>query len=66
MTSPPAERAEGTEFRLVVWTTPGLPWRARVVGADDSERDFANPFELARFLAWPTPPQPGKSGRGLR
>lgn len=53
----------GIEFRLTVWCLAGSGWRARVISADAAEREFASPFELARYLAWPVPPiEPGPQG----
>ena len=57
--------SEGFEFRLTVWPASGAGWRARVVAPDDSRREFASPFELARYLAWPLAPV-AKDGKGLR
>lgn len=54
------------EFRLFVWTSPSLGWRARITGVDDFEREFTSPFELARFVAWPVANATGKRGPGLR
>ncbi len=58
MTDTPAD-AGTIEFRIVVWMAPGESWHARVVApADRTERDFANPFERARF-----PARPGRACR---
>ena len=57
---------DGLEFRLTVWTGRGTRWHARVVAADATEVEFANPFELARYLAWPGPPAAREPGKGLR
>ena len=66
MQQPPVDAGPGTEFQLVVWTRPGLPWRARIVAADRSEQDFSDPFELARFLSSPRLPRAGRPTSGLR
>ena len=42
------------DLRLTVWSAQD-GWHARLVGADLTERDFASPFELARFLAQAAP-----------
>jgi hypothetical protein len=57
---------EGLEFRLTVWTGRGTHWRARVIAADATEVEFANPFELARYVAWPGLPAAKERGKGLR
>lgn len=44
---------EGMQFQLVVSMSRDSGWRAAVVGPDATERVFASPFELARYLAWP-------------
>jgi len=60
-----ADDAARAEFRLFVWISPSRGWRARVVGADAFERDFASPFELARFVVRPITAA-GPRGPGLR
>jgi len=57
---------EGMEFRLTVWPAGGTGWRARVIAPDASEHEFASPFELARYLAWPVAAPGNKPGKGLR
>ncbi|MEO5882658.1 MAG: hypothetical protein ABIQ06_09605 [Caldimonas sp.] len=54
------------ELRLVIWFEQGSGWRARVSGPGVAEREFASPFELARFVAWPLAKTPPGSGAGLR
>lgn len=54
------------EMRLVVWLGPGPVWRACISGPGLDEREFASPFELARFVAWPLGPPVRGGGRGLR
>jgi len=54
------------ELRLVIWFDAGARWRARVSGSGIAEREFASPFELARFVAWPLALPPQGSGPGLR
>lgn len=55
------------ELRLLVWVEHGSGWRARVSGPGLDEREFASPFELARFVAWPVAKTPlGGGGGGLR
>ena len=55
------------EMRLVVWFEHGTAWRARVSGPGLEDREFASPFELARFVAWPVARAPSTGGgRGLR
>ena len=65
MTDTPADTRR-IEFKLVVWTAPGQPWRGRGVAADDAERDFANPFSLSRVLASPALPPRRARGEGMR
>ncbi|MCE9658541.1 MAG: hypothetical protein K8R60_08270 [Burkholderiales bacterium] len=60
----PPDRAP-VELRLVVWYEAGTSWRARISGAGIAEREFASPFELARFVAWPLAPAL-RGGSGLR
>lgn len=60
-----AYAAARVEFRLIVWVHPSHGWRARLIGADASERDFASPFELVRFVSWPVRVADGP-GSGLR
>lgn len=59
-------RSEGVEFRLTVWLGGEAGWRARVVAPDATEHEFASPFELARYLAWPHALPTTESGKGLR
>ncbi len=40
------------DLRLTVWSAQD-GWHARLVGADMTERDFASPFELARYVSGP-------------
>lgn len=58
--------SEGIEFRLTVWLGGETGWHARVVAPDASERVFASPFELARFVAWPAVLVANDNGKGLR
>lgn len=57
---------EGVEFRLTVWLGGEAGWHARVVAPDASEHEFASPFELARYLAWPGLPAAKNHDKGLR
>jgi len=57
---------EAIEFRLTVWLGGEAGWHARVVAPDASERVFASPFELARFVAWPGSPVTKDERKGLR
>lgn len=57
-------------LNLTVWSAQD-GWHARLVGADTPQRDFASPFELARFLAQTAPvaapgPTPSSTRGGLR
>jgi len=61
-----ARRGEGVEFRLTVWLASGSGWHARVVAPDTTEHEFASPFELARYLAWPHAVPASDHGTGLR
>ena len=56
---------KGVEFRLTVWLGHETGWHARVVGPDNTEHEFASPFELARYVAWPGPTRDGNN-HGLR
>ncbi len=53
----PADPHDGAGRQVQLTVTLGAPgterWHARVVMADASVIEFASPFELARFLAWP-------------
>jgi hypothetical protein len=60
----PDDRA--IELRLTVWPCGRTGWHARLVAADASEREFASPFDLARYLAWPGLLPWRDDGRGLR
>lgn len=58
------------DLRLTVWYAQS-GWHARLVGADMTQRNFASPFELARFLAQAAPAAapastPSNTGDGLR
>ena len=57
---------EGVEFRLTVWPAGEAGWHARVVAPDATEHEFASPFELARYLAWPLAAPATDDGKGLR
>jgi hypothetical protein len=60
-------RQAGFEFRLTVWHEGGeAGWHACVVAADDSRREFASPFELARYLARLFAGARDADGKGLR
>ena len=65
----PAGPREGAERQVQLTVTLGTPgssrWRAHVVMADARVVEFASPFELARFLAWPLAAPPNRRG-GLR
>lgn len=61
--SPPGRAP--VELRLLVWYEAGTNWRAPISGDGIAEREFASPFELARFVAWPLAPVPG-GGTGPR
>lgn len=54
------------EVRLLVWIEPAHAWRARAIGPGDVAHDFASPFELARFMAWPFSAGSGPAREGLR
>ncbi len=63
----PPPPAGGIEFRLTVWIDDGpLGWHASVVAPDTSRREFASPFELARYLARPVVVVRVDTGHGLR
>lgn len=57
---------EGVEFRLTVWLDGETGWHARIVAPDASEHEFASPFELARYVAWPGLAAAKDHGQGLR
>ena len=57
---------EGIEFRLVVRASREAGWSASVFGPDATRREFASPFELARFLAWPLAQPPASNDGGIR
>ena len=57
---------EGVELRLTVWPAGEEGWHARVVAPDHSEREFASPFELARYLTSPFTAAAPSQGKGLR
>jgi len=57
---------QAMEFRLVVRLSRAQGWHAWVTGPDATEREFASPFELARFLAWPMDRMPGSPDGGIR
>lgn len=60
------QSGEGLEFRLTVWPGGEAGWHARVIAPDTTELEFASPFELARYLAWPCSPAARVEGKGLR
>ena len=57
---------DGVELRLIVSTSPSRGWHACVIGPGETRRDFASPFELARFVAWPHAARPGSPRDRLR
>jgi hypothetical protein len=57
----------GVEFTLTVWPNDAVRgWHACVVAPDASRREFASPFELARYLARPAAAARESQGKGLR
>jgi hypothetical protein len=62
--------AAAPELQLTLTLTlarPGVAaWHARVTLPDHSVRDFASPFELARYLSSPLMPQRRLDRSGLR
>ena len=56
---------EALQFQLVVSMSLESGWRAAVVGPDETERVFVNPFELARYVAWPVAATPHVLQGGL-
>lgn len=58
-----APPAPSTRLQLTVWVDAGQVWHARAEWGDRFQREFDNPFELARFVArLPEPPPRGPGG----
>ena len=67
--NPPGDALASDTARVMllsVWAPPGAPWHARLVDMDAQAREFDSPFELARFLAWPTSTAKPEPSPGLR
>lgn len=53
------------ELNLTVWSA-GDGWHAALVCPEGGLREFASPFELARYLSWPLAGLPANTSNGLR
>lgn len=62
---PPSPPAAPAALLLLVFSDAQGRWRARVIDAQGQQRDFASPFELARWSLHAADPQPAP-GEGLR